>query len=77
MAGTALRAQPNYLTAVRAAAASHALAGRLDKARQLMAYMRKRDPALRISGLNDLVPLCRSEDFSKWVDGLQKAGLPE
>jgi hypothetical protein len=40
MAETALRAQPNYLTAVRAAAASHALAGRLDKARQLMAYMR-------------------------------------
>jgi hypothetical protein len=77
MAASALRERPNYLTAVRAAAASHALAGRLDRAQSLMAHMRKRDSALRISNLKDLIPFCRSEDVSKWVDGLQRAGLPQ
>jgi hypothetical protein len=42
-----------------------------------MAHMRKRDSALRISNLKDLIPFCRSEDVSKWVDGLQRAGLPQ
>jgi adenylate cyclase len=77
MAASALRAQPNYLTAVRAAAASHALAGRVDKAQNFMKHMRRCDSALRISNLNDLIPLCGSKDFNKWADGLQKAGLPE
>jgi TolB-like protein/Tfp pilus assembly protein PilF len=77
MAASALRTRPNYLTAVRAGAASHALAGRLDRAQNLMAHMRKRDSALRISNLKELVPLCRSEDFTRWADGLRKAGLPE
>ena len=72
---SALLTRPNYLTAVRAGAASHALAGRLDKARNLMTHMRKRDPALRISNLMDLVPLCRSQDFARWAGGLHKAGL--
>jgi tetratricopeptide (TPR) repeat protein len=44
-----LRTRPNYLTAVRGAAASHALAGRLDRARTLMAHMRQRDCTSRIS----------------------------
>jgi TolB-like protein len=74
---SALLTRPNYLTAVRAGAASHALAGRLDKARNLMTHMRKRDPALRISKLMDLVPLRRSQDFARWAGGLHKAGLPD
>lgn len=77
MARSALLARPNYLTAVRAGAASHALAGRLDKARNLMAHMRKRDPALRLSNLTDVVPLCRSQDFARWAGSLHKAGLPD
>jgi tetratricopeptide (TPR) repeat protein len=76
MAANALGARPNYLTAVRAGAASHALAGRPDKARSLMMKMRKRHPALRISNLMDLLPFCRSQDFDRWAGGLQKAGLP-
>jgi TolB-like protein len=76
MAANALGARPNYLTAVRAGAASHALAGRPDKARSLMMNMRKRHPALRISNLMDLLPFCRSQDFDRWAGGLQKAGLP-
>jgi adenylate cyclase len=73
----AVRARPTWLTAVRAIAASHALAGRLDEARKYMAQMREIDPALRISNLKDLLPLRRADDFARWVDGLRKAGLPE
>jgi Flp pilus assembly protein TadD len=73
----ATRARPNWLTAVRGAAASHALAGRLDEATRFMARMRAMDPALRISNLEDLLPLRRAEDFAKWADALRKAGLPE
>jgi len=39
--------------------------------------MRELNSALRISNLKDLFPLRRPEDFTKWVDGLRKAGLPE
>src|SRR5262249_49371171 len=77
MAASPLLTRPNYLTAVRAGAASHALAGRFDKARNLMAHMRKCDPALRISNLPELVPLGRSQDFARWAGGLHKAGLPD
>jgi hypothetical protein len=77
MAAGALLTRPNYLTAVRAGAASHALAGRLDKARSLMAHMCKRDPSLRTSNLMDLLPFCRSQDFARWAGGLHKAGLPD
>jgi adenylate cyclase len=73
----AVRARPTWLTAVRGAAASHALAGRLDEAHKYMARMRELDPALCISNLKDLLPLRRVEDFAKWAEALRKAGLPE
>lgn len=73
----ALRARPNYLTALRAAAAGHALAGRLDRARALISQMRLHDPVLRISTLPNLLPFHRRQDFTKWVDALGAAGLPE
>jgi adenylate cyclase len=72
----AVRARPTWLTAVRGAAATHALAGRLDEARKLMARMRELDPALRISNLKELLPLRREEDFARWADALRIAGLP-
>jgi TolB-like protein len=77
LASAALRVRPDYLTAVRAAAASHALAGRLDVARSLMAHMRSRDSALRMSNLEDLIPFYRSADFARWSEGLHRAGLPD
>jgi tetratricopeptide (TPR) repeat protein len=76
-ADKAVRARPTWLTGVRGAAASHALAGRLDEARKHMARVRELDPALCISNLKDLLPLRRVEDFAKWADALRKAGLPE
>ena len=72
-----VRGRPTWLTAVRGAAASHALAGRLDEACKHMARMRELDPALCISNLKDLLPLRRVEDFANWATALRKAGLPE
>jgi hypothetical protein len=62
---------------MRMAAASHALAGRLAEAHEAMARMRRVDPALRVSTVADRVPFRRPEDFSRYVEGLRKAGLPE
>ena len=77
-AEAALREQPNYPAALRVAAASHALAGRPEKAQKLMGRLRKLDPALRISNLADVAPPVRHpEDLAKWEEGLRKAGLPE
>lgn len=73
----ALAARPKYLTAMRGAAASHALAGRRDEARKLIAQVRDCDPSLRISNLSHLLPFGREQDLARWAEGLRKAGLPD
>ena len=73
----ALRQRPDWLTALRIGAACHAVAGRVDQAKKLVARMLKLDPALRISNLQGLPPLRRAEDFARWSEALRKAGLPE
>jgi DNA-binding winged helix-turn-helix (wHTH) protein/tetratricopeptide (TPR) repeat protein len=72
----ALRARPIYLTALRGAAASYALAGRVDVARQRMARVLENDASLRVSSLPGLLPF-RPEHFRHFAKGLRKAGLPE
>jgi TolB-like protein/class 3 adenylate cyclase len=70
------REQPNHLASALVAAASHALAGRMEHARKAMGHARQLDPALRVSTLpatSHRLP----EDFARYVDGLRKAGLPE
>jgi len=42
-----------------------------------MGRLRRLDPALRISHVRDILPLRRAKDFSRWVEGLRLAGLPE
>jgi hypothetical protein len=69
-----LPARINDLTVL---AASSALAGRMDKARDAMARIRERVPTLTISTLKVLVPFRRPEDFARWAEGLRMAGLPE
>jgi tetratricopeptide (TPR) repeat protein len=73
----ALRQRPDWLTALRIGTACHAVAGRVDQARTLVARMLELDPALRISNLQGLPPLRRTEDFARWSEALRKAGLPE
>jgi adenylate cyclase len=73
----ALREKPNHSTAARIAAASHALAGRLEQARQAMTRLRQLDPALRVSNLRDVTVFRRAEDAARYAEGLRMAGLPE
>ncbi len=73
----ALQQRPNYLPALREAAVSHALSGRLPEAQQEIARLRLADPAARISNLADWIPFRRAEDLARFEDGLRAAGLPE
>jgi tetratricopeptide (TPR) repeat protein len=73
----ALQDQPTYLAALRALAASHALAGRLTEAKKTMATIRQLDPSFSISNLRVRFPLRRPEDIAKLSEGLRRAGLPE
>jgi Flp pilus assembly protein TadD len=73
----AYRDLPSFLMVVGIIAASHALAGRTDDARQTMHHLRELHPALRISNLKDWLPIHRPEVLATFADGLRKAGLPE
>src|SRR5258708_2546687 len=73
----ALQRRPNLLVAIREAAASHALAGRLPEAQKAMAQLRQCDPRLRVSNLKEWLPLRRPQDIARYEEGLRKAGLPE
>ena len=55
----ALREWPKFRPAMRWAAASHALAGRLAQAEQATARMREIDPSFRISDVKDVAPVSR------------------
>jgi TolB-like protein len=68
---------PDFLAAVCVAAASHALAGRTDKAKKTMERMRTLDASLRITNLKEWLPIHRPEDLARLADGLRLAGLPE
>ena len=73
----AFRDLPSFLIAVGVIAASHALAGRTDEAQRAMDHLRELDPALRVSNLEEWLPLHRPEDLATFADGLRQAGLPE
>jgi len=77
-AAMALREWPDFQTALRIAAASYALAGRLEDARHTRERLQKLDPKLRLSNLVDeLGPYARREDVARYMDGLRAAGLPD
>jgi tetratricopeptide (TPR) repeat protein len=68
---------PNSLPAAAIMAASHALAGRQQEARQAMERLRQVYPSLRVSNLKEWFPIRRPEHLSIWTEGLRNAGLPE
>ena len=76
-AAKALREQPHYLTALRVAAASNALAARMEEAQTAIAHLRELDPTLRVSNISDRIPFRQSADLVRYTEGLRKAGLPE
>ena len=73
----ALQVRPSYPTPFRLLAASSALAGRPEEARQAIERLRQVDPTLRVSNLRDRIPLRRTDDLARYEEGLRKAGLPE
>jgi len=73
----AIRDQPHFLAGHRVAAASNALADRMEEARAAIAALREADPTFRISNLWSRIPLRRPEDRARLEEGLRKAGLPE
>jgi adenylate cyclase len=62
---------------LRLMAASHALAGRLEEARNAMALARQLDPALRVSDIKNWIRFRRPDDLARYEEALRKAGLPE
>jgi TolB-like protein/DNA-binding winged helix-turn-helix (wHTH) protein len=72
-----LREKPDYSVALRYAAASNALAGRMKEAQYAIARLREIDPELRVANLHDMAPLRRPEDRARYEDGMRRAGLPE
>jgi tetratricopeptide (TPR) repeat protein len=73
----AFRDLPSFLMVVAITAASHALAGRTDQAREAMHSLRQLDPTLRIATLKQWLPIRRPQDLATFADGLRRAGLPE
>jgi TolB-like protein len=67
----------NYLTPLRIAVASHALAGRLTEAKKTLARLLELDPAASIVNFQERAPLRRREDVERLESGLRRAGMPE
>ena len=77
-AAKALQDNPDYQPGLRIAAASNAMAGRLERANKPVARLRQLNPTLRVSTLKDVLgPFRRAEDISRYEEGLRRAGLPE
>jgi TolB-like protein/class 3 adenylate cyclase len=71
------RERPAAPYLLRMLAASCAMAGRLDDARQAVARTLTIDPDFRVSGFADTVLWRRPEDFARYEEALRKAGFPE
>ena len=76
-AAMALQGSADYQTGLRVAAASNAMAGRLEQAQKAMARLRQLNPTLRVSTLKNVVGPWRAEHLSRYEEGLRRAGLPE
>jgi adenylate cyclase len=77
-AAMALRLAPDFHDGLRIAAASNALAGRLEVAHKAIARVLQLHPTLRISNLSEVQgPYRRPEDIARYEEGLRQAGLPE
>ena len=73
----ASREQPDFLLPVVAAAASNALAGRLEQAHKAIEHLHNLHPTLRISNLAELTPFRKPQDLGRLEEALRKAGLPD
>ena len=68
---------PSFLMVVALVAATRALSGHPEEAQLAIKQFRQLDPTIRISNLQDWLPIRRREDLLIFSEGLRKAGLPE
>ena len=76
-ADRAARDNPRHLMPPTIGAASNALAGRTTEAQRAVVRILQIDPSVRLSNLQEFMPLRRPEDVERFAEGLRKAGLPE
>jgi TolB-like protein/class 3 adenylate cyclase len=77
-AGSALQDNPDFQAGLRISAASNAIAGRPEEARETLVRLQRLNGALRVSNLKHVLgPYRRGEDLAGYEEGLRKAGLPE
>jgi adenylate cyclase len=77
-AAMAFQDNPDFQAGLRIGAASNAMAGRPEEAREPVLRLQRHHPTLRVSNLKDVLgPYRRAEDFARYEEGLRKAGLPE
>jgi TolB-like protein/class 3 adenylate cyclase len=77
LATDVVRQQPNFIPGQRIMMACHALAGRIDSARQACAAALRIDPTQRISVSNARAPFRRPQDIDKLERAFRIAGMPE
>jgi TolB-like protein/class 3 adenylate cyclase len=76
-AAMALQDNPDFQPGLRMAAASNAMADRLEQAHKAVARLRQLNPALRVSNLKDVLGPYGHANLSRYEEGLRQAGLPE
>jgi TolB-like protein/class 3 adenylate cyclase len=77
LATVVVRQQPNFVPGQRIMMACHAVAGRIDEARQACAAALRIDPTQRISVSNARAPFRRPQDVDKLEGAFRIAGMPE
>ena len=77
LTGSILREYPRFPTAYRQRAASLALLGRVDEARETIDELLHLLPGLTVSQVRTMVPIKDPEAMERWLDALRKAGLPD
>jgi TolB-like protein/class 3 adenylate cyclase len=77
LATAVVRQQPNFVPGQRIMMACHAMAGRIEEARQACAAALRIDPTQRISVSNARAPFRRQQDIDKLDQGFRIAGMPE
>jgi TolB-like protein/class 3 adenylate cyclase len=77
LATVVVRQQPNFIPGQRIMMACHAVAGRIDEARQACAAALRIDPTQRISISNARAPFRRPQDIDKLEQAFRIAGMPE
>jgi len=72
-----LRDHPGFASALRQLAASFAMLGRDEEAKEATKKLLERMPGLTVSKVRHIVPVRDPEAHERWLEGLRKAGLPE